>query len=634
MAHNASNSPPTVPLTFRVGVVGHRPNRLGDADRDLLSSVIRDLLHKIQDCVAAFAAGHSGLYAGEAPRLVALSPCAEGSDRIFAAQAIALGYALHCPMPFAQAEYEQDFVAPQALEQDSVTTFRRLLGDAKAGPGLHIFELDGERTNNGAAYGQAGGVVLNQSDVLVAVWDGAAAAGTGGTVDTLKEALSYRIPVIWVNARRPHVWQVLREQSELACLRSTGRCAAVQSPPEALVGLVTEILDVPRGIRAGRHDSPKPDLREAYFAETMPRWNLAVLWKLFRDAVGADRFTLQALRLESVEAIADRDWPRTAPGVTGWVNGALGRHFAWADRMADYYADCYRSSFLFAFLGSVAAVFLAILPVWAGWDAQQNLPGLLVTAAIELGLLLGIIGLILWGNHRRWHERWMEYRVLAELIRELHFLIPLGGGRPFARLFAHLGGYGRPTESWMSWHARALERATGLPSARVDEAYVQTALVHLKTVVDGQTAFHETSHHRHHRLEHRLHWVGVSLFGLTAAVVAAHFVELAAGHSTGHENAHDGMGWMIVVAAFFPVVGAALAGINNQGEFARLAMRNEAMADRLQGCAQEIDDLSRRAGTLRLVDVVRLSMCVAQLMIDEVVDWRVIFLHRPLVPPV
>lgn len=626
MNERSSSSPPKVPLVFRIGVVGHRPNRLGEANLAQLDTVLHCILETVRTSVRQFAESHPGLYAPEVPRLVAVSSCAEGSDRIFAAQAISLGYSLHCPMPFPQDEYEKDFRPPKALEHESLTTFRTLLEKAKADPNFRVFELDGKTTEKEAAYGQAGSVVLNQSDILVAVWDGADAAGTGGTVDTLEEAISYRVPVICVDARQPHDWELLREKSYLDQLRE---CRPVQSTRDSLLALVNEMLDVPGGSSVSQHDGQQEKAKD-YFTEHMPKCSVAMLWKFFRNAVGENCLKRPSFRLDPVEASIPPAWSPAESGVRGWVNGALVSHFVWADRLADYYADCYRSSYLFAFLGSALAVFLAILPLWVGWDLQQDRAWVLLSAVAELGVLLGISGLIWWGNQQRWHERWMEYRVLSELIRELHFLIPLGGWRPIARPFSHLGGYGRTMETWMSWHARAVERVTGLPSVRVDKAYVLTMIEHLKEVVQGQVRFHRKGYLRHQRIEHRLHQWGLWLFGLTAFAVAIHLGELWVGHG----GTRGGMGLMTVTVVLFPVAGSALMGIKYQGAFARLAMRNEAMAEGLTQYGEMIDGLMRRkVPPPTSAEAVELTMSVAQLMLDEVVDWRVIALVRPLVPP-
>ena len=121
--------------------------------------------------------------------LAPVSPLAEGTDRIFADQAIDLGYELLCPMPFVQEEFEKDFLPPEALEPDSRERFRGLLKRAREGAGVTTFELDGNRSAAPNAYALGGRVVLNQSDLLVVVWDGQNRAGDGSTVDTAQEAI-------------------------------------------------------------------------------------------------------------------------------------------------------------------------------------------------------------------------------------------------------------------------------------------------------------------------------------------------------------------------------------------------------------------------------------------------------------
>ena len=184
-------SPPRARLAFRVGVVGHRPNRLQSADLGTLGELIHQILDAVRVEVGNFASSSVGtkLYSDEEPILRAVTPLAEGTDRIFADQALDLGYELCCPMPFHQEEYEQDFIAPSALEENSLGRFKGLLAKAKDKHHLTIFQLDGERTHSADAYGAAGRIVLNQSDLLVVVWDGGKPAGGGGTVETLHEAI-------------------------------------------------------------------------------------------------------------------------------------------------------------------------------------------------------------------------------------------------------------------------------------------------------------------------------------------------------------------------------------------------------------------------------------------------------------
>ncbi len=113
-------SPPRAELAFRVGVVGHRPNRLPHEKEklDALRLALRAVLAEAKAALSRYAAGPEAQahYAPSPAILRAVSALAEGSDRMFAEEALDLGYSLCCPLPFAQEEYEKDFVPPAALQ--------------------------------------------------------------------------------------------------------------------------------------------------------------------------------------------------------------------------------------------------------------------------------------------------------------------------------------------------------------------------------------------------------------------------------------------------------------------------------------------------------------------------------------
>jgi hypothetical protein len=180
------------PFTVSVGIVGHRPDRLGSADLPLLSNTMRSLLLAVRN----------DLPNGARPQ--AVSSLAEGADRLFAEQAIDLGFHLLCPMPFAQSEYERDFTGRTALEPDSLDRFRLLLRRAQAGSGLTRLELPGTRADPGA-YRTAGRAVLDHSPSLVVfVWDGRRAGKPEGTEEALDEACDRRMHIVWIHAEAPH----------------------------------------------------------------------------------------------------------------------------------------------------------------------------------------------------------------------------------------------------------------------------------------------------------------------------------------------------------------------------------------------------------------------------------------------
>lgn len=255
-------SPPRVELAFRVGIIGHRPNRLGRADLPLLAERVQAILAAVRDAVEGFQRRYPGLYAETAAIFRAVTPLAEGADRLFAQQALSLGYALCCPLPFAQDEYEVDFQPPRAQEPDSLARFRGLLDEACAGAGLVLFELDGDRAPASAAYAAAGQVVLTQSDLLIAIWDGGEPAGNAGTVDSLRDAVQERIPVLVLDACTPHGWTLVRNESDLDRLRpctDAGEAAGASLDWDGLRTLVwgpwTCLRTLPRSARGAPSDA-------------------------------------------------------------------------------------------------------------------------------------------------------------------------------------------------------------------------------------------------------------------------------------------------------------------------------------------------------------------------------------------
>jgi hypothetical protein len=658
-----------------VGIVGHRPNRLpkDKESLDTLGQMLRDILEDVKAEISNYAASASSktLYS-EAPAILrGVSPLAEGADRIFADQAIDLGYELVCPMPFNQEQYEKDFLPPAALEPDSVERFRSLLKRAGAAAGLTPFELDGDRSAAPDGYALCGRVVLNQSDLLIVVWDGHERAGDGSTVDTALEAIRFRLPVLWIDSLEPRNWQLLRDPEDMRCPQGSERCVPRNDRPsdpaqarklltEAVSRIVHQEIAPPLPLGPNQVPTPRSQAAE-YFQERKPRFNLAFAWKVFRDAVGSGSFHLPKIFVSDFELQIREAWPvrrdlagsalsSTAnasghgqtppPDLDDWVNVRLRGHYAWPDRRGDLFADAYRSGYVLTYLLSALAVLVALLPMAAGLEGEAQT----ICVLIEFGMLLGILLLFAIGRTRRWHERWMEQRLLAELIRQLRILIPLGGGRPFSRTPTHLGVYGNLSQTWMYWHMRAIARATGIPKARVTHEYVLNCLNYIDKIVGGpdggQFKFHKETETRSDHIAHRLHKTSTWLFGLTLFGIGIHLslelmgaaalpleLQLKIPDDLQREIDH----WLVLASAFLPALAAALAAISNQGEFARVAKRSAAMADSFGRFARQISVLrsSDAQGVLKLAQVIPLAGEIAEVMVDEVADWRVVFIDRP-----
>jgi hypothetical protein len=176
---------------MRVGVTGHRPARLGDADYATLRQRVCEALAAISNAVA------------DAP-LTVISPLAEGADRIVARVAVDAGYPLHCVLPFASDDYARDF--PTAASRAEYAALLQLAAG--------VVELDGSHgtpEEREAGYSAAGAYTVRHADVMIAIWDGGRARGNGGTGDVVALALGSGLPVIWIASAAPHLTRVITD---------------------------------------------------------------------------------------------------------------------------------------------------------------------------------------------------------------------------------------------------------------------------------------------------------------------------------------------------------------------------------------------------------------------------------------
>jgi hypothetical protein len=145
--------------------------------------------------------GHSNLTPDSVPRvaaeirkvlseheqpLVGVTCLARGADQVFARVVLEQGGQLDVVIP--AADYRERKVKP-----DNRPEFEALIGQA-----ANVRVL-GFETSNRDAYVAANETVLGDVDALVAVWDGAAPDGKGGTGDTVQAARARGIPVtvVW-----------------------------------------------------------------------------------------------------------------------------------------------------------------------------------------------------------------------------------------------------------------------------------------------------------------------------------------------------------------------------------------------------------------------------------------------------
>ena len=161
-----------VPLV--VGITGHRDIRA--EDRDALERRVRGILLNLRKEYPA-------------TPLILLSPLAEGADRLAARAALdgRVGARLIVPLPMSQALYEEDFTSPGSLEE-----FRELLGKAHRSfaiplaPGNTEAAIRARGELRDRQYEAVGKYIAQQSQILIALWDGTDKGLVGGTASIVR----------------------------------------------------------------------------------------------------------------------------------------------------------------------------------------------------------------------------------------------------------------------------------------------------------------------------------------------------------------------------------------------------------------------------------------------------------------
>lgn len=121
-----------------------------------------------------------------ATAITGVTSLAIGADQLFAERVTAGGGTLHVIVPHDR--YEDTF-----KNEHDRSRYESLLAKASR---VEILSTPGSPEE---AYLQAGHRVADLSDVVLAVWNGEAAAGKGGTADMVDYAAGRGVPVIHIN---------------------------------------------------------------------------------------------------------------------------------------------------------------------------------------------------------------------------------------------------------------------------------------------------------------------------------------------------------------------------------------------------------------------------------------------------
>ena len=477
----------------------------------------------------------------------------------------------------------------------------------------------------------AGRVMIEQSDVVVAIWDGVTPGSIGGTRHTIATALNLGTPVIWINATRPDTITILQSPEELFV---AGDDAKAMTPAD-IERLFQEVLN-PRA-----SDQNERAIRfhtEQWHARSRRRFHAyRRVEALFSGKGVSGRLGRIVQQYERPEDIAKgsganlrahvRKLPGGDPAFAHKIENDVLHRFAWADGLSTFLSDAYRGGMVTNFLLSALAIiigvaYLPLVSVEAKWPFALG----------ELVLLLGILLITFIGRRRRWHGRWFETRRVAEYFRHAPIMLLLGVARAPGR-------WPRAAETeWPEHYARQALREIGLPTVALGQDYLRYVLDHLlRDHSERQRIYHQAKSRRLTRVHHGLDRLSERLFGLAVISVSTYLALIILGETrvVSPEWANQLSKTFTFLGVILPALGGAFAGIRYFGDFERFAAISDVTAEKLAVVETRIAILLKAPeGGLRYAQIAELAHAIDDIVVTEIENWQSVFGSKQIAVPV
>jgi hypothetical protein len=597
-------SPPKPRLTLTVGVIGHRPNRLPSEARVRVAAQVNETFALIAKTARDARERHDEFFTEEPPAPACISALAEGADRIAAISALENGYALNAILPFDSKEYALDF-----KQKSSKREYQMLLGRATT-----TLALPGARAYEPLAYNTAGLTIVDNADILLAVWDGAESAGSGGTTELIERAARSGLPIIYLDAKGEQEPRVI--WSGLAQFPASGT-SILEAPSSDLTAALPSVVE--QIVRPPQDEIETTKLSN-YLGETWKPWNWRLEFPLLFAILGLRPLRKADLRPKSPDTLAANLQSQTNPGrsqraetVETGVLSQTALAYGWADALGIRYAQIFRGAYTSNFVCAALVVFVGITSLvgtqlfkWSSWP----------WAAIEIALVVLIFVNTRVGQKRDWHSRWRESREVAERLRAAKLL----------SLVALSPSVSRANQAtWVTWYVRAQTCGLGLESGTLDKARLEEVRGSLIDIAESQRSYHAQNADLMRRVERRIEHIAYVLIGLTILFATI--------------NAIISFGWLDVteewnpllmgLPAALPALAAATFGIRLIGDFEGIAARDGRTSATLSNL---VDALQQDQPNLALLR--SRARSIVDALLGDLSHWQMTTESRKLVEPV
>ena len=531
---NLDSSEVLIPARIVIGVTGHRQFE----DEEAVAEKIREVISRIVDMSPPM--DHTPVVCS------LLSPLAEGADRLVAREILELPDSqLEVFLPLDKEDYVQDFSTPESRAE-----FDRLTSQATR---VSKLRSDAGRPE---AYKQVGQFIVDHCSVLIAIWDGNPAKGTGGTAEIVQYAREKNRPLLWIHTG---------EENQITF-----------EPGQGFDLSLYKDLD--------RYNAEKIDVREI---------------ERQAEQMGDD-------------LLAKADKHGIARNEIQEIHEKLLPHFVRSDLLAMRYQNLHLRTGSMVYLLAAAAVAVIafqtiFLPKW---------PAILV---LEVLFMIAVLSIIYLGHRQHWHEKWIDYRFLAERFRSALFLLTIDFEMPVLSPSGYLSVHYAPRDWMLLAFSNVWAQIPDKPDVRIPSSQFQELKKYVNEAwIEDQIDFHEKASKKCVRRNRTLSVTGIVLFGITLAAAVVHIF-------------HPGADWLNRLLSFTaiscPAIAGALGAIRTHREYRRNAKRYKNTAEQL-GKSKEKIDKSENSEDL----AVAVSEAY-ELMLNENADWCLIVRqHVPELP--
>jgi hypothetical protein len=302
------------------------------------------------------------------------------------------------------------------------------------------------------------------------------------------------------------------------------------------------------------------------------------------------------------------------------------------DARASQYAARYRSVYVWVFILAVLALlfgastsgFGSVTPADPMWrEVVESLS--LGFAVAEFATVCCILLLVLLGRRQEWHERSIEYRLLAELCRKQQVLAPLGGALPTKAAWRTATSDHAIADRahWVAWLFAAEQRAAPLPTGELAHAANgEPRRVVLEDLIEQQLHYHKKRTKMADGAGRRLERLGEILFGLVLVCLVVKFA---------FSNLFHLPDWALpfsLVATVLPGISAACVSFRAYAELQLLSMQSRHMVAALQRSKAHLERLYLDCEPKRSLlsqDLVAEAASLATIMLQDLDGWARLF---------